>query len=40
MDKNFEKGLYTRYWVRDSAGFSAGGIQSEFSAFDVKMISQ
>jgi len=37
---NLEKGLYTKYWVRGSSGFLVGGIHSEFSAFDIKMISQ
>jgi len=34
-DKSLKKGLYTKYWVSDSAGFSAGSIQSEFSTFDI-----
>ena len=39
-DKSLETGIYTKFWIRGSAGFLAGGIQSEFSAFDIKVISQ
>jgi hypothetical protein len=39
VDKNLNEHLNTKYWFRGFAGFSAGGIQSEVGAFDMKMIS-
>jgi len=36
VDKNLAKGLHAKYWIGCSAGFLAGGIQREFSAFDIK----
>jgi hypothetical protein len=39
VDKNLDERLNTKYWFRGLACFSAGSVQSELGAFDIKMIS-